>query len=351
MPEDLTLDELQSLFDSVQGDDDEPPPVVHERPDAPPAMFNEQQRFPEWPHHEMKQKVLRLLRGRCVYHDLVTQFQIRKSGIQADKMIEQFIYDVLDTFREEWAVGPYAGCRVNYNPTSFPDITITSGREVILGIEIKSWHTLAKEGQPCFRFQASPLACAPHDILVVFPYYWENLWTNHGVALLLAPYIENSRFVATQRNETFDFEHPRNPVRRVTGITPHTSKHREEINDQPPEDKGGNFGRIGRLDLFRKFTWDLAATRVRMIDPQGVPLADKTIDEWFFQLWDKHLGDESLNRQPSTEPVLEDHLRAYKSRLRAMMVRTVNHAIEETFGEGAPPKSANGTNGAAHPTV
>ena len=40
---------------------------------------------------------------------------------------------------------------------------------ILLGIELKGWHLLAKETEPSFRFLATPQACARADLFVVYP--------------------------------------------------------------------------------------------------------------------------------------------------------------------------------------
>lgn len=55
---------------------------------------------------------------------------------------------------------------------TFPDVvlrTIDNGSKPLLGVEMKGWYLLAKEGEPTFRFTATAAACNPWDLLVVVP--------------------------------------------------------------------------------------------------------------------------------------------------------------------------------------
>ena len=39
----------------------------------------------------------------------------------------------------------------------------------LLGIELKGWYVLSKEGEPSGRYKVTPAACAPQDLLVIVP--------------------------------------------------------------------------------------------------------------------------------------------------------------------------------------
>lgn len=58
---------------------------------------------------------------------------------------------------------------------AFPDVRLTrrtdAGHEVALGIELKGWFLLAKEGEPSPRYRVSPNACNPWDLICVIPWY------------------------------------------------------------------------------------------------------------------------------------------------------------------------------------
>jgi len=74
-----------------------------------------------------------------------------------------------------------------------------------MGIELKGWYLLAKEGEPSFRFQVTPRACAIQDLVVVVP--WELINVISGKPQVFAPYVENARYAAEYRN--YHWQHVR----------------------------------------------------------------------------------------------------------------------------------------------
>ncbi len=84
---------------------------------------------------------------------------------------------------------------------TFPDVLLRSLRdenEIIFGIELKSWYVLSKEGEPSFRYQVTPEACATADFIVII--FWLLSEVIAGTPRLLIPYKESARFAAEYRN-------------------------------------------------------------------------------------------------------------------------------------------------------
>lgn len=74
----------------------------------------------------------------------------------------------------------------------FPDVRLVrrgaSGTpDIALGIELKGWFLLAREGEPSFRFQTTPAACADHDLLVVLPWHLDNVLA--GSPVVAEPWV------------------------------------------------------------------------------------------------------------------------------------------------------------------
>lgn len=85
---------------------------------------------------------------------------------------------------------------------TFPDVRLVSvgGSEIdiALGIELKGWYLLAKEGMPSLRLTVNPAACAPHDLVAVVPWYLSNVLS--GVPTVLMPWIHRAGSAAEHRN-------------------------------------------------------------------------------------------------------------------------------------------------------
>jgi hypothetical protein len=119
----------------------------------------------------------------------------------------------------------------------------------VLGIELKGWFMLAKEGEPSFRMTQTPAACADHDLLVVVPWYLDNVLSGKPVAA--EPFVVSSRWAAEYRNYYWQVTRRVQPGTNVH-ITAPPSAHPyptkdEPIADIPAYDGGGNFGRVSRV--------------------------------------------------------------------------------------------------------
>ncbi|GAB3422541.1 hypothetical protein [Flindersiella endophytica] len=136
----------------------------------------------------------------------------------------------------------------------FPDVRLVrkggpNGVDVALGIELKGWFLLAKEGEPSFRFTTTPAACADHDLLVVVPWYLDNVLS--GAPVAAEPYVASAKWAATYRNHYW--QHTRDAAigaDRTINAPPkaHPYPGREaQIADQPAYDGGKNFGRVARV--------------------------------------------------------------------------------------------------------
>jgi len=74
--------------------------------------------------------------------------------------------------------------------TTAPDVP--EADRVLMGIELKGWFVLAKEGEPSFRYRASPAVCASQDLMVVYPWTLDEVVS--GRPKLLRPFIEEARY-------------------------------------------------------------------------------------------------------------------------------------------------------------
>ncbi|MBC6937084.1 MAG: hypothetical protein DWB42_14770 [Chloroflexi bacterium] len=130
----------------------------------------------------------------------------------------------------------------------------TSRADVLLGIELKSWYLLAKEGEPSFRFTVTPLACAPQDLIVIVPWVLSNVLS--GSPIVFEPYIAPARYIAEYRN--YWWQNLRDASKDAAIQSPEKVSFypavRDEISDKALEDKGKNFGRIARLGIMDEYT-------------------------------------------------------------------------------------------------
>ena len=127
--------------------------------------------------------------------------EIYTFGAALSAAIEEEVVRTLNSLREVWdGERTFPNAQFVRQPQRFPDVLlIDEGQDqIIFGIELKSWYLLAKEGEPSFRFTATPSACAPADLLVIVP--WTLSFAVAGAPIVLEPYTESARYVAEYRN-------------------------------------------------------------------------------------------------------------------------------------------------------
>lgn len=165
--------------------------------------------------------------------------------------IEHEIIRTLNNLRNEWdSHGKYVDYRFVRQAQTFPDVLLMNDTGlIIMGIELKSWYLLAKEREPSFRYQVTPNACTPQDLVVIIPWVLSNVLS--GNPIVFSPYIENARYVAEYRN--YWWQHIRNArsstrIISAENVTPYPAA-KSKIVDEPERDTGNNFGRIARTGL------------------------------------------------------------------------------------------------------
>lgn len=151
-------------------------------------------------------------------------------------------------------------------PQTFPDVLLrkkTNGTEVLLGIELKGWYLLAKEGMPNFRFTVNPGCCNPWDLLVVVPWVLSNVLS--GSPVIHDVFVEQARFAAEQRNYYWQYERETTDDRTITlaqDIRAYPLK-KNKISDKANSDPGGNFGRLARYGVMNDYVNRMMDTGVR----------------------------------------------------------------------------------------
>lgn len=171
---------------------------------------------------------------------------------------------------------------------TFPDVKLmkSSGTRqrdaeaVLMGIELKGWYLLAKEGEPSFRFVVTPAACARQDLIVVVPWALGNVIS--GSPRVFAPYIEIARYAAEYRNHHWQHLREARSDPRITqpqGVRPYPAKS-DNIADKPLVDGGSNFGRFARTGIMDQY---LARAKSEM-------LCGVSAEHWlnFFKIFQEH---------------------------------------------------------------
>lgn len=215
----------------------------------------------EWEHYKLWEGVKKAI-------DLIPKnfkSSITVSGIRATEIytfsgilsatVESEVVRTLTDMRGIWdPKSKYSSYVFTRQSETFPDVLLKgSSGDTILGIELKSWYLLAKEGEPSFRFTVTPKACAPQDLLVVVPWVLSNILS--GSPTIHKPFIKSAYYISEYRN--YWWQHVRE-ARGNTGIEQPKDAHPypkrgDEIVDNPLEDRGNNFGRIARIEIMDEY--------------------------------------------------------------------------------------------------
>jgi hypothetical protein len=200
-------------------------------------------------------------------------------GATIESQVEDQVVATLNATRAVWdGNNEWEGCSFVRFPQAFPNVRLVreaarTKTETILGIEMKGWYVLSKEGVPSLRYQVSPAACAPQDLICVVPWYLDNAIC--GEAKVATPWIEQARYAAEWRDHWWQHLRKGNDapeeraIRQPEGAAPYPSK-TEPANARPVKDGGGNFGRLPRCKpLMDEFT---ASTLEQEI--LGIPARD-----------------------------------------------------------------------------
>ncbi|MDR1266199.1 MAG: hypothetical protein LBK42_11745 [Propionibacteriaceae bacterium] len=167
----------------------------------------------------------------------------------------------------------WAGYRFERSSQAFPDVRLVRGEardDIAIGVELKGWWLLSKEGVPSLRYQVSPAACAPHDLICVVPWHLSNAVS--GVAAVIEPWIESAWYAAEYRD--YWWQHLRS-AKGKTGLSHPQAAHpypnkADLVLVRPQEDGGGNFGRLPRA----KPLMEAFIARSMRHEILGIPVAD-----------------------------------------------------------------------------
>ena len=258
-------------------------------PKPPPA---------NWPHLPLWQKVRDALAALPLHFRSDTFIE----GINATDIftlntalgatIENQVVETLNQIRAVWdPQNNYQSFGFLRQPQTFPDVVFKDMTNAtaapLLGIELKGWYLLAKEGEPSLRFTQTATACAEADIMMVVPWVLSNVIS--GRPKVYSPFVESARYAAEFRN--YHWQNLRKTKADTTitipsAISPYPSKS-DNINDKPAVDGGGNFGRIARTGIM-----DPYMTRVK-----NTPICGINAEYWldFFKIFQQDATNKQIH--------------------------------------------------------
>ena len=229
-----------------------------------------------WQHYELWKRVREAIMALPVHFKsetviegmLATDIFTLNSALGAT--IEEQVVSTLNALRPVWDPDKkYQTYGFVRQTQTFPDVLLrkkTNGQDILLGIELKGWYILAKEGEPSFRFTASPSACNSWDLIVVVPWALSNVLA--GSPVVYPVFVDLARYTAEQRNYYWQYERGgkgNGSITSASGATTYPVKS-AKISDKAVEDPGNNFGRLARYGIMEEFVNSTMTTPVR-----GVP--------------------------------------------------------------------------------
>lgn len=188
--------------------------------------------------------------------------------------IEDSVVTGLNRLRENWdPEGRYAVYKFERQAQAFPDVRLVTDvpglPSPLMGIELKGWFAVAKEGEPTFRYAVNEDVCAPQILLVVYPWVLSDVVA--GSPKLLTPFVGEAKHAAQLRNhhwQTTRTAKGGNPgITLATHRTHYPAQKTDQSSDRADDDGGGNFGRVARYGLLDAF---VDATHKHLVS--GIPV-------------------------------------------------------------------------------
>ncbi len=247
-----------------------------------PMAPRDQGPAPAWPHFALYEGV------KDALHRLPESFvsPLNIQGVLATDLfafnsslsttIEEQVVEALNTLRGVWDEhGKYDLYAFERQPQTFPDVVLraktpTKQPRILLGLELKGWYALAKEGEPSFRYRVTPAVCAPADLIVIVP--WTLSAVISGTPIVHNPFVTHARFAAEYRNWWWQHRKgwkspaagraaPNTGIDLSTATTQYPTKS-DAISDRPRSDGGSNFGRFARTGLMETYIAELFGQRL-----------------------------------------------------------------------------------------
>lgn len=128
--------------------------------------------------------------------------EIFSVGGAFSSVVETQVVTMLNSLRNLWDPdNEYFRYAFIRQSQTFPDVVLRNlqdEREVLFGIELKSWYVLSKEGETSFRYQITPEACADADLIVIIPWILSDVIS--GMPTLRRPFTELAGYAAEYRS-------------------------------------------------------------------------------------------------------------------------------------------------------
>lgn len=164
--------------------------------------------------------------------------------------IEVEVVRTLNKLRSMWDPNEeWLGYRFERSAQAFPDVRLVrrdeGANDIALGIELKGWWLLAKEGEPSLRYKVTPNACAPHDLVCVVPWHLSDAVA--GIPLVIEPWVKSARYAAEFRD--FHWQNVKDSegdpgIDHPEGAEPYPNK--ADFVVAKPKFDPDNFGRLPR---------------------------------------------------------------------------------------------------------
>ena len=189
-------------------------------------------------------------------------------------MIENKVVMFLNSHRYLWDDDNWNDYHFIRSNESFPDVRLVrkgNNHDIVLGIELKSWFILSKEGEPSFRYRTASEACDPADLLCIIPWYLSNAVCGHPVFATPWVYSAKAAAEATRRYWIYERQTDKPLTVKERGLEtpsarPYMENARDKTNYKPASDGGNNFGRLARAGIMSDFVEETLLT-----DILGIP--------------------------------------------------------------------------------
>jgi len=222
--------------------------------------------------------VLPSLPAECIvdnYYSGILATDLFSLNTLLGSMIENKVVIFLNAHRHLWDDGYWSEYHFIRSSESFPDVRLVKKgdcHDIVLGIELKSWFILSKEGEPSFRYKTASEACDPADLLCIIPWYLSDAVCGHPVLAMPWIYSAKAAAEATKRYWIYG-RHTDKPmtVRErglevPEGVRPYMENARDKTNYKPVNDGGNNFGRLARTGIMSVFVEETL-----LVDILGIP--------------------------------------------------------------------------------
>lgn len=228
--------------------------------------------------HRLRHEAFPSLPAECTienYYSGILATDLFSLNTLLGSMIESKVVTFLNAHRQLWDDGRWSEYHFIRSNESFPDVRLVKkgdSQAPILGIELKSWFILSKEGEPSFRYRTASEACDPGDLLCIIPWYLSDAVC--GTPVLATPWVFSAKAAAeaTKRYWLYErqTEKPMTLQQRALetpgGVKPYMENARDKTNYKPVNDGGNNFGRLARTGIMSDFVKDTLLT-----DILGIP--------------------------------------------------------------------------------